>query len=230
MNNMKKRGKEMPFYSSVGKVRQLPHTASMVRTLVIDLASHAGFIACCDDAVRAVEPVDHRIGDHELPALLARVLGAAGWTYQGIERIACVTGPGGFTSLRVAVTLANTLAAELHVPLAGMHVSDLWRMRCTTPDGVWLHSTKKTELFVRGFGAHAALWPEPIVLSVDACRAAYPAGALWCGELLPAHQEALGINAVPAPAQRSVEAILPDMVKCLLYTSTPLAPWYGRGW
>ncbi len=202
----------------------------MPKALAIDLASHQGFIACCDDGVAALAEVDHRIGDHELLPLLERTLAGASWDLRQIERIACVTGPGGFTSLRVAVTLANTLAAELGVPLAGVHASDLWRARSAERDLLWFHSTKKGALFARGFGSFADLWPVPSLLTVEECAAHCPEQASWCGELLPMHQEALQSRHLRQADRMPEESILPNMMKSLLYTSTPLEPWYGRGW
>lgn len=201
-----------------------------MKTFALDLASHHGCIACCDGGACTLSAVDHRIGDDELLPLVEAVVARGGWTMQQIERVACVTGPGGFTSLRVAVTLANTIAAELGVPRAGLHLSDLWKARCTQADMLWLHSTKKTELFVRGFGAHAALWPEPVLLPLAEVVAQCPHGAYWCGELIPEHQTALQEYALVQATATPVESILPNMVQSLLYSSHPLEPWYGRGW
>ena len=66
-----------------------------------------------------------------------------------------------FMTIRVALSMANAMAYALKVPLAGMHLSDVWGARITRSgdaasprDWVWLHSTKKTHAFARGFGAH----------------------------------------------------------------------------
>lgn len=48
------------------------------------------------------------------------VLGIAGFTKADIVGIAVVKGPGSFTSLRVAMTTANTLGFALGVPVVGL--------------------------------------------------------------------------------------------------------------
>jgi hypothetical protein len=179
-----------------------------MRALFLDLASHPstssgqaqGLLACVTgERVTALEAVDHRVGDHELIPLFERVLSTASWGSKDLTHVACVIGPGGFTSLRVAVAFANTLAHELTIPAAGIHLSDLYAARITPhpPLGcargnlshppsplrsfgragwereqgeasfLWLHSTKKYELFVRGFGEFVKFWPEATHVSVE---------------------------------------------------------------
>lgn len=208
-----------------------------MRTFFIDLASHEGAMACIDsDQARSVLAVDHRSADHELIDHFDRCLSQAHWQAEDIERIACVTGPGGFTSLRVAVTFANVLADQLHIPLAGVHLSDLWAARAVdysqgmTQDVLWFHSTKSTHLFARGFGALADLWREPTLLALEECIAKCPHDAFWCGELLPAHRDALAAHNIREARPRLLSDVLPSFVNDLSYGSTVIEPWYGRGW
>lgn len=51
---------------------------------------------------------------------LSNSLGALHSTIQDIAGIAVVVGKGRFTATRVAVTVANTLAFALHVPVVGV--------------------------------------------------------------------------------------------------------------
>ena len=81
------------------------------------------------DAVIASEFVHARISDADLIPLVEQVLKAAGWEYKDIDAVACIVGPGGFTSLRVAVAFANTLGDQLGIPVAGIHLSELYRAR-----------------------------------------------------------------------------------------------------
>lgn len=105
-----------------------------MRYLFLDLASHSGLLACVEDqTIKASEPVDHRIGDHELIPLFEKTLDAAGWKAADLTHIACVIGPGGFMSLRVAVAFANTLMHQLKIPIAGIHLSDLYAARAPHP-------------------------------------------------------------------------------------------------
>jgi tRNA threonylcarbamoyl adenosine modification protein YeaZ len=226
-----------------------------MRVLFIDLASHSGLLACVtEESVIASEPVDHRIGDHELIPLLEKVLKRAQWSYQDLTQIACVTGPGGFTSLRVAVALANTLVHQLKIPGTGVHLSDLYFARISphppldsatggldhrgsargTPfhpmgegrvrDVLWVHSTKKHELFVRGFGEYAKQWPEAAHVMLEEV----PKGAQWIGELIPEHEKILQMKGSALAAVKTVEEVLPEFLAKRSFILGLLEPWYGR--
>ncbi len=216
-----------------------------MRTFFLNLASQEALLACVDEhQVLSIESVHARIGDHELIPLAQRVVGDAGWTFDTLDRIACVLGPGGFTSLRVAVTFANVLGDQLGIPLAGVHLSELYRVRMENgkwkmENVFWFHSTKKDQLFVRG-----GQWNTPTLISIDELPAspagrnsqftipALPAGRRnsqfrWCGELIPEHRAMIGCD--PMPLQ-PIEDALPSLLTSLSYEKKPLEPWYGRGW
>jgi tRNA threonylcarbamoyl adenosine modification protein YeaZ len=212
-----------------------------VRALFVDLASHDGLLAAVnDDRVEASVHIDHRIADDALFPAVEKTLSDAGWSFTTLRYIACVTGPGGFTSVRCAVTVANTLADQLKIPIAGVHLSDVYAARAShiytrNPKSevrspiLWLHSTKSTSLFVRGFGSFQTLWPEPVLITLEELLQRCPRSAPFCGELLPKHQEALAHTIAPLQLQ-SLEDALPELLKGLLYTEEAIAPWYGRGW
>lgn len=192
-------------------------------TLFLNIASHAGCIAVADaTAVLALTDVHPKTSDADLLPLLDRTLRDAGKTPQDLHRIACVIGPGGFTSLRIAVTLANTLADQLDVPLAGIHLSDLLRAR-SSADAVWLHSTKAQLLFLRDAGD-----APPVLLPLHQLPSRLPSGGDWCGELLPAHRVLVEEAGVREAALRPLEAVMPEVLASLSYAKTPLEPWYGR--
>jgi len=48
-----------------------------------------------------------------------------GHDWKDIEGIVCYKGPGSFTGLRIGLTVANTLANDLEIPIAGTS-SDAW--------------------------------------------------------------------------------------------------------
>lgn len=217
-----------------------------MKCLFLDLASHNGLLSCITkDAVIASAPVDHRLGDHELIPVVETLLKDAGWTYQDLTGIACVVGPGGFTSLRVAVAFANTLAWSLKIPSAGVHLSDLYaarfilaggRLQSAATEGncLWLHSTKKTELFARGFGSCAQIFPEAVCVSLDDFRSMV--GALhamplrWTGELIPEHQQIVEDLHMQMMEIEPIEKILPRFLRTPSFKNQTLLPWYGRGW
>ena len=148
-----------------------------------------------EKSVVAAEHVDQRFGDHELMPRMEALLQVAGCKFEDLTQVACVIGPGGFMSLRVAVALANTLADQLQIPIAGVHLSEVYAARISpSPVGeglgvgaLWLHSTKKTELFVRGFGDYAKTWPVPMHVMLedflDIVRRDVRIARLYTGEL-----------------------------------------------
>ncbi len=202
-----------------------------MRTLFLDLASHDGRIACvADSAVVSLRSVHPKTSDRELAQLYESMLVDATWTPSAIQRIACVTGPGGFTSLRVAAAFANALSYALGVPSAGIHLSDLKAACSLESDAYWLHSTKKNDLFIRGFGAHASLMQEPQCIELHALNQFVGAGEVWIGELIPEHRavaDQLGLKEGP---RKDIADILPSLLLSLTYEKQRIDPWYGRGW
>ena len=229
-----------------------------MRTLFLDLASHSdvpsqGASSACVDTneTRSIRFVDHRMSDDQLMPLIKGVVQEAGWTYKDLTHIAVVKGPGGFTSLRMAVTLANVFADQLQIPSVGVHLSDVYEARVNyelrsknygaaemhnsqflIPNSfLWFHSTKKTELFIRTFGLEDSPWIEPVLISIDDLLATtYNLPPSWSGELIPAHREALASkNLEPAPLA-SLEDALPAFLSAQTYDKELVLPWYGRGW
>ncbi|MDD5025935.1 MAG: tRNA (adenosine(37)-N6)-threonylcarbamoyltransferase complex dimerization subunit type 1 TsaB [Candidatus Peribacteraceae bacterium] len=201
-----------------------------MRALFLDIASHTGLLACVqDDGVRSIRMIDQRIRDHDLVMLAEESLTEAKWQYRDLTHLACVTGPGGFTSLRVGAAFINTLADQLKIPVAGIHLSDLCAARSAAKDDfLWLHSTKAQELFVRGFGSFAPLWSAPILLILSDAVRCVPAGAPWVGELLPAQRDALVPLHLQEASMLSLPDILPTFLKCQPFRLKPVQPWYGR--
>lgn len=193
-----------------------------MRTLFLDLGSNKGSLACVDDrSVVHLVAIDHRIDDSALMGLIERVVNDAGWTLRDLTHIACVTGPGGFTSLRVGVATANALSDALVIPICGIHLSDLYRER---GEGVWMHSTKKKELFIRDSDAEARC------IAVDDLPQHLQKGGHWIGELIPDQRSIVEDAGMKEAVLRSLKDVLPEFLKDLEYKKQILQPWYGRGW
>lgn len=224
-----------------------------MKILFLNLASnstlpHEGACIACvlEGKTEAIRFVDNRIGDAGIMPLLGEVLGEAGWGDRDLTHIACVTGPGGFTSLRLAVTLANTYSDQLQISIAGVKLSEVFKLRVTSYElrekgtlesrdlhsrnFVWLHSTKKTQLFIQGFGDASTLWPEPILIALEDLVTQLPQNVSIVGEILPEHREAIACKNPQYPEIASVADTLPILLKDLPYAQKPLEPWYGRGW
>lgn len=222
-----------------------------MRTLFLDVASHSGLIAAVSaDAVVASRQIDHRINDSELVPAIEGVVKKAGWKWDDLTRIACVCGPGGFTSLRVGVSAANALAWGLKIPSAAIHLSDLYAARAiscqlsavsekniSSPKSlklkansfIWIHSTKKTALFLRGFGNYRNLAPEAELMPLEDIIRILPDDAPLIGEIIPEHEEALFKRGLSLAKLRPIEEILPEFLAAQNYSEQTIQPWYGRG-
>jgi tRNA threonylcarbamoyladenosine biosynthesis protein TsaB len=92
-------------------------TASL--NLALDAATYAGSVAVLrGDAVLAERDVAMR-GEHAermMPAV-ADALAAAGASPSDLLRVVCGTGPGSFTSLRIAASIAKGIASARGIPL-----------------------------------------------------------------------------------------------------------------
>ncbi len=212
----------------------------MQKILFLDLASHVGCVACVtDDRTVALVPVDHRISDAELPGLLTKALGEAGWTMKDLTRLACALGPGGFTSLRVGVAAINALAYALRISATGIHLSDLYRCRVTSderrgtpqpatrnPQPLWLHSTKKTQLFLRDLSSS----DEPRLVTLEELPALINGKKEWMGELIPEQRAVVDAAGLVPSSLRPLADVLPEFLRTCSYDSRILEPWYGRGW
>ena len=215
-----------------------------VRTLFLDTASKEPSLALCSkEETLALKPrtLHRRVRGHvpqkdsTLIPTLEALLRDAGVTYEDLTHLACVIGPGGFTSLRIGVATANTLAYALGLPSVGVHLSDLWarRVQCVQKSVqksvhtfLWLHSTRKTQLFVRGYGSFEKQYPEPTLVELEeAMKLKGP----YVGELIEEHQRALtGCEPIDETSIVLLKDMLPKFLRDLPYKKQQLVPWYGR--
>ena len=88
-------------------------------TLALDASTYTGDVALLDGSrVLAEESLAMKDAMHErlMPAV-ANVLARANVDVRRIERVVCGAGPGSFTSLRIAGSIAKGIAAGVGVPL-----------------------------------------------------------------------------------------------------------------
>lgn len=234
-----------------------------MRILFLDTASNSPSLALCNEQQTLALHSLPKQGESQVIPLLEEALRQAGWRYEdhvnsqgehvaGLTHIACVVGPGGFVSLRIGVTAANTLAWALSLPSAGIHPSDLWAARASirptsvmlsavseansvskhagrppqhdNADFLWLHSTRRTQLFVRGFGAFKERFSGPALVDLEEAASLH---GTYVGELIEEHQKVL-TGCKPLMEVPSLEAVLPSFLKNLEYRKQQLLPWYGR--
>ena len=196
-------------------------------TLALDAATYTGTVAVLSgNAVLAERAVAMR-GEREerlMPAV-AEALAAAGVTPASVGRIVCGAGPGSFTSLRIAASIAKGIATAREVPLFAVPSLALIIAGNELPAGRWLAvlDAMRGESYVAGYetgdGSVREIAPFALVARAAVEPMAHALGARLAG---PAE------TVVASPHARGV-ARLED----LLAESEPvdLAAWeprYGR--
>ena len=167
-----------------------------------------------------------------LPVMVAEVLAAAGHSADGLDAVAVTIGPGSFTGLRAAVSLAQGLAAGAGARLVGVTVAEALA-EAVPPTGraIWVAiDSRRDRVFLARDGAVAAwaldqLPPSggPVLVVGDAavavaCRMAARGDNVQLGDArLP---EARHVAAVAA---RRLAGVLPDVPVQPLYIDPPEA-------
>lgn len=78
-----------------------------------------------------------------------------GKSLKDIQGIACFQGPGSFTGLRIGLTVANTLAYALHVPIVAAQ-GDVWAQQAVER----LEAGEDDRLALPYYGADAHITPQ----------------------------------------------------------------------
>jgi tRNA threonylcarbamoyl adenosine modification protein YeaZ len=72
----------------------------------------------------------------------------AKWSWADVEAFAVGLGPGGFTSLRIGLATAKTLAYSLKKPLFGISTLDILRHGFDEPNCIALIDAKRNEVYI----------------------------------------------------------------------------------
>lgn len=88
-------------------------------TLALDASTYRGSVAILDDTRVLVQSTATMRGqDREmLMPGVAEALRSVGATFESVDRVVCGSGPGSFTSLRIAASIAKGLAVGRSIPL-----------------------------------------------------------------------------------------------------------------
>lgn len=199
-------------------------------TLFLDFGSNKKSAAIVStDRTLASIMVDDHTQEESLMSSLEKMAVDGGMKLSGIERVAVVTGPGGFMSLRVGLSIGNTIAWARALSIGGIHLSELYAARTrNTKDCVWAHSTKKQELFIRGFGRFGELFPDPVLKKIDEVATLVPPSTPFMGELIPEQESILKLKKIDDLLP--LDKVLPSVINSTSFTKPPITPWYGRGY
>lgn len=88
-------------------------------TLALDASTYRGSVAVLDDARVLMQTTAAMRGQdrEQLMPAVGDALRSVGASFQDLERVICGAGPGSFTSLRIAASIAKGIAAGRGIPL-----------------------------------------------------------------------------------------------------------------
>ena len=166
--------------------------------LAIDTSTRNAGIALADAGGRVIScrswysAVNHTA---ELMPAVAQTLAAAGLTVHDLAGIAIALGPGGFSALRVGMSVAKGLAIASGKPLVGVGTLDLeaWPYRDSGSPVCALLDAGRGEVAAASFAAGQRRRPDRICPPAE-LPAEGEEPTLFCGEGLAAHAELLRHN------------------------------------
>lgn len=128
---------------------------SAALTLALDASTYTGSVAVLGGGKVLAERETAMRGEREerlMPAV-ASALADAGVRPSGVGRVVCGGGPGSFTSLRIAASIAKGLAAATEIPLYAVPSLALIVAGNETGSGRWLAvlDAMRGESFVTGY-------------------------------------------------------------------------------
>ncbi|HEU4989961.1 MAG TPA: tRNA (adenosine(37)-N6)-threonylcarbamoyltransferase complex dimerization subunit type 1 TsaB [Gemmatimonadaceae bacterium] len=203
-----------------------------MNVLAIDASTYTGTVAVLRDTTLAAEcetAMRGRDVERLMPAV-AEALGAAGVVPDALDFIVCGAGPGSFTSLRIAASIAKGLAFSRQIPLRA--VSSLVLMVAGLESApaagryVAVLDALRGESYVQAIESSAAdggiraLEPPRILPNGDVDAFAESQGAVTVG---------VGQRVVAAPHARGVQRLLPSGgAELAVVDAASWEPDYGR--
>lgn len=109
--------------------------------LAINTASQESALALIEgNAVLGEESWLSQANESErLIPCMEKLLELSGKTWKDLTGVFVVKGPGSYTSLRVGITVANSLAWSLKIPMRSLDVFELWEARIASSERVNPH-------------------------------------------------------------------------------------------
>ncbi len=117
-------------------------------TLCINTSGHTNTLAIVKDSELIAEEIwqSERNETETILPKLEKLLREAELKIEQIETINIIQGIGGFTSLRVGISIANTIAYDLNIPIYATSVFELWTLRqaqCDIPSAILIDAGRQ---------------------------------------------------------------------------------------
>lgn len=201
-------------------------------TLALDGSTYSGSVALIRDydviaereLPRAAKPGREGRAEQFMP-MVADCLRDGKAAASDLARVVCGEGPGSFTSLRIAASIAKGIAVGRGIPLFSVSSLLLVVASAERSDGLWMSAlpAMRGEVFVASFeiseGTIREISSPAIVLDSDLDEEAARAGALLVG---PARNEG------EIPHARGVARVLDEVIASGQRDVNIWEPMYGR--
>jgi tRNA threonylcarbamoyladenosine biosynthesis protein TsaB len=199
-----------------------------VISLALDASTYMGTVAVFRDDALVAEAEAPMRGEHReglMPAT-AEALRRADLVPSDLQQIVCGAGPGSFTSLRIAASIAKGLAFAVEIPLLAVSSLALIAAGRLTRPGRYLTvlDALRGELYIAGFQVEteavvAQLLPPRLAKIEELSAIADSIGATPIGP---------GVDGADAPHARNVLALRRSDVAPAVVDLATWEPTYGR--
>ncbi len=88
------------------------------------MTAFLGLLSPTGETIKSKEWEAGRQLSVQLPGAIDEILSSVDIDYKGLSGIIVYEGPGSFTGLRIGITIVNTMAHELNIPIVGSTGSD----------------------------------------------------------------------------------------------------------
>jgi tRNA threonylcarbamoyladenosine biosynthesis protein TsaB len=174
----------------------------MQRALAIETSGREGSIAAVEgggvvEAVRFPHGLQHAA---QIVPIIDGICSRRGWGPGDVQELYVSVGPGSFTGLRIAVTLAKTMALATGVKLVAVPSAAVL-VRNAPPDAqhvIIVLDAKRGQIFTARFERHADQWIEREPAHLDRLAdmiARSPQPVHLIGEGIPYHRDAIPAHA-----------------------------------
>lgn len=181
--------------------------------LCIDTATAYSGIALIDEGKCFYELLAFKQASEKIIETIDRVFEKAKKTPSNLKGVVVVKGPGSFTGLRVGISVANTFAHQLNIPIVGVTTDYFYQHATNEKDFFYLQSMNRDEVYVAGFGDYEN---KPEIIELTSFLSNY-SNFKYIGELREAHQSLL-INEERLNDQKKIEAVWKELVKNLEFS------------